>query len=449
MHQTLSRILRLQNLKVQLNRRGIFSRRQFNPSRVCAAQLLLPALCFVVALASFNAAQQPSQQASRQPEQPDMTIDAGVRTQVIEGVLKNLNEAYVYPETAKRMEQAIRERVAKKEYEQVTSAKALAQMLTEHLQAVSRDKHLRVNYRAEALAEGEALPGAARIVRRMPGDGGGNAGGGNPAADGTRRIVREPGGGETPPADNAPARVVRRNLNDLTGNLGLEKVETLEGNLGLLEFSYFDASAEGRQKISDAMNRLADTGALIIDLRRCRGGASGALTLLMSYFFDQPVHLSDAYDRLTGDTMTFRSLAEVPGRRYGQKDVYILTSNRTFSAAEDISYTLKNLKRASIVGETTGGGAHPVMGRRLNDHFFVMVPFARYISPITKTNWEGTGVEPDTKVPAAHALKVAQLAALKKLSAQKQDAKAAAALKSLIDALQKEVDALKKEESKS
>jgi C-terminal processing protease CtpA/Prc len=410
------------------------------------AGLLLPALCFVVALASFNAAQQPAQQP-RQPEQADMTIDAAVRTQVIEGVLKNLNEAYVYPETAKRMEEAIRERVAKKEYEGVASAKTLAQMLTEHLQLVSRDKHLRVNYRAEALAEGEALPGAARIVRRMPG---GDGGGGNPSPDGApvRRIIREPGGVETP-ADGAPARVVRRNPNDLTGNMGLEKVETLEGNLGLLEFSYFDASPEAGKKISDAMNRLADTDALVIDLRRCRGGASNAITLLMSYFFDKSVHLSDAYDRLTGDTNSFWSHAEVPGRRYGQKDVYILTSHFTFSAAEDISYTLKNLKRASIVGETTGGGAHPVMGRRLNEHFFVMVPFARYVSPVTKTNWEGTGVEPDIKVPASHALKVAQLSALKKLSAQKQDAKASAALKSLIESLQKEVDELRKESSKS
>ncbi|HEX8424017.1 MAG TPA: S41 family peptidase [Pyrinomonadaceae bacterium] len=419
MYRTLSRILRPKNLKAQSNRRDAFARPLFQTTRTRAASLLLPALCFVVALASFNAAQQP-----RQPEQPDMTIDAATRTQVIEGTLKNLNEAYVYPETAKLMEQAIRERVAKKEYEEVTSAQTLARMLTEHLQAVSRDKHLRVNYRAEALAEGEALPGA-RIVRRMRGD----EGGGTPA-----------GGG----------RVVRRNVNDLTGNMGLEKVETLGGNLGLLEFSYFDGSDEAGKKISDAMNTLADTDALIIDLRRCRGGANVPITLLMSYFFDKSVHLSDAYDRVTGETMTFRSLAEVPGRRYGQKDVYILTSKFTFSAAEDISYTLKNLKRATIVGETTGGGAHPVTGRRLHDHFFVMVPFARYISPVTKTNWEGTGVEPDVKAAAAHALKVAQLTALKKLSAQKAtDAKASAALKSLIETLQKEVDALKQESSGS
>jgi hypothetical protein len=418
------------------------ARRTPRITRQTAANLFLPALSFVVALASFNAAQQP-----RMPEQADMTIDAATRTEVIEGTLKSLREGYVYPEVATRMEQAIRERVSKKEYEGVTSAKQLAQMLTQHLQAVSRDKHLRVNYRAAALTEGD-IPGA-RIVRRRAPDGGGS-----PSSDeaGVRRIVREPGS-DAPQATPADGETVVRRVRPAGGeagvNLGLEKIETLEGNLGYLDFSMFDGSDEAQAKVSEAMNRLADTNALIIDLRRCRGGASNTITLLMSYFFDKSIHLSDAYDRIADSTRESWSLDKVPGRRYGQKDVYILTSGFTFSAAEDISYTLKNLKRATIVGETTGGGAHPVMGRRLNDHFFVMIPFARYISPVTKTNWEGTGVEPDVKVPAPHALKVAQLTALKKLSAGKRDAKDAAQLRSLIETLQKEVDELKKENSKS
>jgi hypothetical protein len=412
------------------------------PARV--AGLLLPAVCFVVALASYNSAQQ----QPRMAEQPDMTIDAATRAQVIEGTLQNLRDAYVYPEVAARMEQAIRERAAKKEYEGITSARQLAQTLTEHLQAVSRDKHLRVNYRAAKPGDGD-MPGSVRIVRRAP-----EGGSSPPEGAGGRRIVREPGGAAVPASPAGGAPVVRRagggtSVGEATGNLGLEKVETLGGNVGLLDFSRFDPSDEANAKVSEAMNRLADTDALIIDLRRCRGGARNTITLLMSYFFDKSVHLSNAYDRLTGSTDESWSLADVPGRRYGRKDVYILTSNFTFSAAEDISYTLKNLKRATIVGETTGGGAHPVMGRRLGDHFFVMVPFARYISPVTKTNWEGTGVEPDIKVPAPHALKVAQLAALKKLAANKQDASAATELRSLIEGLQKEVDELKKDSSKN
>jgi len=87
--------------------------------------------------------------------------------------------------------------------------------------------------------------------------------------------------------------------------------------------------------------------------------------------------------------------------------VYVLTSARTFSGAEEFSYNLKSLKRATIVGETTGGGAHPVSGHRIDEHFMIGVPFARAINPITRTNWEGVGVEPDVKVPAADALATA------------------------------------------
>jgi C-terminal processing protease CtpA/Prc len=88
--------------------------------------------------------------------------------------------------------------------------------------------------------------------------------------------------------------------------------------------------------------------------------------------------------------------------------VFVLTSKRIFSGAEEFSYNLKNLKRATIMGETTGGGAHPVSGHRIDDHFMIGVPFARAVNPISKMNWEGTGVEPDVKVPADEALDVAK-----------------------------------------
>ena len=105
------------------------------------------------------------------------------------------------------------------------------------------------------------------------------------------------------------------------------------------------------------------------------------------------------------------------------KPVFVLTSNRTFSAAEEFTYNLKNLKRATIVGETTGGGAHPGGVRRITDHFGIWVPAGRAISPITKTNWEGTGIEPDIKVPAASALDTAHLEALRRLRDAASDAR--------------------------
>jgi len=92
----------------------------------------------------------------------------------------------------------------------------------------------------------------------------------------------------------------------------------------------------------------------------------------------------------------------------GGKPVYVLTSHDTFSGGEEFCYNLKNLKRATLIGETTGGGAHPVSGHRIDDHFMIGVPFARAINPVSKTNWEGTGVEPDVKVAAADALTTAQ-----------------------------------------
>ena len=109
---------------------------------------------------------------------------------------------------------------------------------------------------------------------------------------------------------------------------------------------------------------------------------------------------------------------DVPGKKFIGKPVFVLTSAQTFSGAEEFSYDLKNLKRASLIGETTGGGAHPVWRHRIDDHFFIGVPFARAINPITKTNWEGTGVEPDVKVPAADALEVARKLAMKRLQAR-------------------------------
>lgn len=126
-------------------------------------------------------------------------------------------------------------------------------------------------------------------------------------------------------------------------------------------------------------------------------------------------------------------------KKFGNKPVYVLTANRTFSAAEEFSYNLKNLKRAVIVGETTGGGAHPGSGARLSDHFQAFIPTGRAINPITKTNWEGTGVEPDVKVSQEKALKTAYLLALKESAKTRTDERFADALKKLIADTEKEL----------
>ena len=169
------------------------------------------------------------------------------------------------------------------------------------------------------------------------------------------------------------------------------------------------------------------------------------VALICSYLFgDKPVHLNDLYWRKGDRTEEFWTKPAVAGRKYGTKDVYILTSNRTFSGAEEFSYNMKNLKRATLIGETTGGGAHPGSFVRLSEHFGAFIPSGRAISPITKTNWEGTGVEPDIKVPKEQALKTAYIMALTRSLENIKYENAKQGVRELIEATKKELEDLKK-----
>jgi len=169
------------------------------------------------------------------------------------------------------------------------------------------------------------------------------------------------------------------------------------------------------------------------------------VALICSYLFgDKRVHLNDLYFRAGNTTEEFWTNPSVPGKKFLDKDVYVLTSTRTFSGAEEFSNNLKTLKRAVIVGETTGGGANPGGNVRLSEHFNAFVPTGRAINPITKTNWEGTGVEPDVKVPKEQALKTAYLMALKKSIATEKNVNLKRQLQELIDETHKWLDDIKK-----
>jgi hypothetical protein len=305
------------------------------------------------------------------PNEPvaSVRIDAATRADVVAGAAAMLDSFYVFPDVAKRMGDSARARLARGVYDGYDSGIGFAARLTEDFAEIAHDKHLAVRYSPRDMPAGPS------------------------------------GGGRSAPTADEIARQ-RREVEE--GNCSFEKAERLEGNVGYLKFDAFEDADLCAPTVAAAMTFLAGTRALIIDLRQNGGGSPKMVALVASYLFDRRTHLNDLWTRSTNATEEFWTQDSVAGRRFGgEKPVFVLTSARTFSGGEEFTYDLKTLKRATIVGETTGGGAHPVRGRRVGAHFTIGVPFARAINPVTHTNWEGVGVEPDTKVPAAEALATA------------------------------------------
>lgn len=196
---------------------------------------------------------------------------------------------------------------------------------------------------------------------------------------------------------------------------GIPRIEMLPNNIGYLRLDFFaDPMACGRTAAA-AISFLANTDAVIFDLRDNSGGDPRMVAMMLTYLFDKPVHLNDFYDRTDNKTTEYWTLRYVPGLRLGKKPAYVLTSSRTFSGAEEFAYDLKNLRRATVVGETTAGAAHAVSPHPAGDHFTVFVPNARIISPVTNRDWEGTGVSPDVPTSADDALEAAARLAEEKI----------------------------------
>jgi retinol-binding protein 3 len=320
---------------------------------------------------------------------PTAPIDAAARKQVVESAIRELNERYVFPDVAKQVEVVLNRSLQAKNYETLNDAQKFAEQLTNDIQGVTKDKHIRVRYSAQPIPE---------------------------------RVRNEPSAEEL--AEYRKQAAMR--------NYGVEKVERLPLNVGYIELRGFESAELAGEAIAAAMTLMANTEALIVDLRRNGGGDPATVALMTSYLFDERTHLNSFYKREGNRTTQFWTQDWVPGKRFGKtKPVYVLTSKRTFSGAEEFSYNLKNLKRGTVVGETTGGGAHPGGMRRLAANFSMFVPDGRAINPITNTNWEGVGVEPDVKVPADDALRTAQILALKKI--QEKGGKEADYLKFLQD----------------
>ena len=315
------------------------------------------------------------------PDDPALTSAPLSGPEIVEATLALLRGNYIFPDRAEQAATAVETRLAAGEYDGLDEA-TLAERLTDHLYEVCADKHLRVRVMPPLPARREPAGPEGR-----PGPGGKRG-----------RDERGPGGRER----------------GHPHNYGIQRVERLAGNVGYLDLRGVAHPDDAGPAIAAAMELVTGTYALIVNLRRNHGGSPDGVVFWCSYLFPGGgIHLSDIFHADTGETRQFWSLAYVPGDRYLDRPVYLLTSHETFSGGEDLCYTLQAQGRAEVIGGTTGGGAHPTQMVPISLTMAVAVPFARSINPVTGTNWQGTGVVPDLAVPADQAYDVAYAKALR------------------------------------
>jgi hypothetical protein len=295
----------------------------------------------------------------------DIKLDPTERNLAIENVIENLNQFYVYPATAQKMADSLHDHEKKGDYNAISDGEEFAARLSTDLIDVSHDKHLRVFYYPYKL-----------------------------------------GTDPPPPLTYDQLTEYRK---DLARDCGFHKLEILPNNIGYVKLDFFASPTACAKTAAAAIYFLANTDAVIFDLRENSGGEPSMVAMMCTYLFDQPTLLNDFYDRRGNTTTEYWTLRYVPGVRLGNnKPAYVLTSKQTFSGGEEFAYDLKNLKRATVVGETTAGGSHPVGPHRAGDHFVVFVPSSLILNPVTRGDWEGTGVTPDVPVKAEDALDTAE-----------------------------------------
>ena len=289
-------------------------------------------------------------------------LPAAERKALVEGIAKALTEGYVFPEKVPAIVARLRAADRSGRYA-LLDQKALADAMSNDIHAVVQDAHLAVHY--------------------------------------SPKVVPVPGPDKEPTA----AERAERDAFFRSVNYGIRKVEILDGNIGYLSIEGFLDAGKSEPIIDSAMAFLANADAIVIDLRGNHGGSPETVALVASYLLPPKTHINDIYLREGDLTKQFWTNSIADSRRIGDKvPVYVLTDKKTASGGEELAYDLQQLKRATLIGESTWGGANPGGTVRLSDHFGIFVPGGRAINPITKTNWEGVGVKPDIAVPGDQAL---------------------------------------------
>lgn len=331
---------------------------------------LVPALLSAGVLSSASNAQ------TALAASPAPRMDAAARRAVIEGAIARIDANYVFPEKVPALAKALRRKLSSGGFESVSDPKAFAEAVNSIIGSVANDRHLGLSWSLEPLPPRGA-------------------------------------GGEPDAAMMAMHQAMMRRI-----NYAIPKAEVLEGNIGYLRLDLFARAQDAGPTLAAAMAFLQHTDALVFDLRNNGGGDPGMVAMALSYLVPPQTEINRFRQRGKDVDEQIWSLPYVPGGRWStDKPVYVLTSKETASAGEEFAYDLQQMKRGTIVGSSTWGGANPGDFLPIDRHFAIFVPTGAAVNPISKTNWEGVGVKPDVAVDPESALETARRLALEKLIA--------------------------------
>lgn len=336
--------------------------------------LLLGALIFILASTPFGWSGS-IQENQDKPGSQKLRLENSTKSAIIDWICLKMDEIYVFPDVAVKMGEHIKTKLKKGDYDRISDPRAFSRQLRNDLVEISHDRHFNVTYAPEP---------SLRMQRPDP--------------------------------DEEKKRKEQRIRQWKYDNYNFKKVERMDGNVGYLRFDGFVNTLYAGDTAVAALQFLKHCDAIIMDLRYNGGGGADMIQLILSYFFEERTHINSWYIRRLDKTDQSWTSTYVPGVKLLDTDLYILTSRRTFSAAEEFIYDLKNLNRATLVGETTGGGGHMVTLER-NDELKIefTIPFNRAVNPYSGDNWEAKGIEPHVKCQAEEAFEKAYVLALEKI----------------------------------
>ncbi|WP_308515491.1 S41 family peptidase [Sphingomonas flavescens] len=301
-----------------------------------------------------------------------LAVEQGEGRAVANKLADDLVSSFVYRDQAKAYAAMLRKNAAAGRYDSGTRGE-LAKLLTDDLQSVHKDGHLHVML---APPVGE----------------------------------RERGGGGGRPK-NWPALI--------------QSAKTIAPGIGYIRFTAFMGRDEEMAALRKWLADNRDAKTLIFDLRNHHGGGLDEQDAIFSYVYGSKTPLvkmaisKDIYDRRgspveAGPTLVYAAVGDqmvathsaIPGEDTALRKakIYLLTSNRSASAAEHFALALKSTGRATLIGEATAGANHFGGGQPINEHFAVWMPIGRTYDIKTGKDWEGDGIAPDIAVDPKLAL---------------------------------------------